>query len=181
MTVVNILIIYSSNDGQTKKICSRISKVLENEHNSDLITISDVDNYDINDYHAVILGAAVRYGKHSRLVSEFVNKNREKLRNVYSLFFSVNAVARKADKCTAKNNPYVKKFITKTGWKPTQTSVFGGRINYPEYGFFVKFVIRLIMKLTDGPTNTAKSYDFTDWKKVDQLASKISNDVTQPK
>ena len=29
--------------------------------------------------------------------------------------------------------------------------------------------------------NIAKSYDFTDWKKVDQLASKISNDVTQPK
>tara|TARA_B100000900_G_C20465484_1_gene669121 strand:+ start:449 stop:925 length:477 start_codon:yes stop_codon:yes gene_type:complete len=158
-----------------------MAEVLVNKHKLDLVPISDVNKYDLNDYQAVILGAAIRYGKHSKLVVEFVDKNRDKLTKIYSVFFSVNAVARKADKSTAKTNPYVQKFIKKTKWRPTRSSVFGGSINYPEYRFFDKFVIRLIMWLTNGPTNIQKSYEFTDWDKVVQLASEISIDIIQQK
>ena len=34
-------------------------------------------------------------------------------------------------------------------------------------------MIRLIMWITDGPTDIRKSFEFTDWSKVDDFANDI--------
>ena len=39
-----------------------------------------------------------------------------------------------------------------------------------------KYVIKLIMFITKGPTDTSKSYEFTDWSKVDDFANELKND-----
>jgi len=66
------------------------------------------------------------------------------------------------------------KFLKKTNWEPNNKAVFAGKIDYPKYGFIDKQIIRFIMILTNGPTDTSKSYEFTDWSKVDQFAREIS-------
>ena len=55
--------------------------------------------------------------------------------------------------------------------------VFAGRVDYPNYGFFDKYAIKFIMFLTKGPTDTSKSYEFTDWDRVDQFAKEIANNA----
>ena len=35
-------------------------------------------------------------------------------------------------------------------------------------------IIRLIMFITKGPTDTSKSYEFTNWLKVDEFAAELS-------
>ena len=61
-------------------------------------------------------------------------------------------------------------FLNKSVWKPKRLAVFAGKVDYPNYNFFNKLVIRFIMYLTKGPTDTSKSYEFTDWKKVEEFA-----------
>ena len=39
---------------------------------------------------------------------------------------------------------------------------------------FDKYVIKLIMLLTNGPTDTSQSYEFTDWSKVDKFAKELA-------
>ena len=91
-----------------------------------------------------------------------------------SAFFSVNVVARKPEKNTPETNPYMKKFLKISNWKPDKLGVFAGKVNYPNYGFFDKYIIRLIMFITKGPTDTSKSFEFTDWSKVEDFARELS-------
>ena len=51
--------------------------------------------------------------------------------------------------------------------------MFAGKIDFPNYGFIDKNIIKLIMWITKGPTDTSKSYDFTDWKEVDLFSKDI--------
>jgi menaquinone-dependent protoporphyrinogen oxidase len=51
--------------------------------------------------------------------------------------------------------------------------VFAGALLYSKYGFVDKFMIRLIMKITGGETDTSKDIEYTDWHKVDDFALKI--------
>ena len=88
-------------------------------------------------------------------------------------FFTVNVVARKKEKNTPDTNPYMKKFLELSGWKPDNLGVFAGKIDYPKYGFFDRQIIRLIMYITKGPTDTSQTYEFTDWKKVEEFATEV--------
>jgi menaquinone-dependent protoporphyrinogen oxidase len=100
--------------------------------------------------------------------------NKEFLESKKTAFFSVNAVARKDNKNTPESNPYILKFLKQTNWKPDYVEVFAGKINYPKYNLIDKYIIRFIMWITKGPTNIKNVYEFTDWAKVDNFASKFS-------
>ena len=105
-------------------------------------------------------------------VSNFGNRLLEIKNNA---FFSVNVVARKKEKNTPDTNPYIKKFLKKTNWRPKKIEVFAGKVDYPKYNFFNKLVIRFIMFITRGPTDISQSYEFTDWKKVKKFSKELSN------
>ena len=83
-----------------------------------------------------------------------------------SAFFSVNVVARKPGKNTPATNPYLKKFLLQIPWKPRNLAVFAGQINYPVYGPLDRLVIRLIMWMTNGPTDPKSVVEFTNWEQV---------------
>jgi len=51
--------------------------------------------------------------------------------------------------------------------------VFAGKIDYPKYNFVDKHMIRFIMWMTKGPTNTNNTYEFTDWKAVEDFATNL--------
>jgi len=167
------LIIYSSTDGQTKNICSRIGEFLSNDIPAKIISLSDATKNDIEKYDRVIIGASIRYGKHRKELFEFIETNLDELTKKENAFFSVNVVARKSEKNTPETNPYVQKFLLKTSWVPQKLAVFAGKIDYPKYNFFDKQMIRFIMWVTKGPTNIKNTYEFTDWNKVDSFAKEL--------
>ena len=167
------LIIYSSTDGQTKNICSRIGEFLSNDIPAKIISLSDATKNDIEKYDRVIIGASIRYGKHRKELFEFIETNLDELTKKDNAFFSVNVVARKSEKNTPETNPYVQKFLLKTSWVPQKLAVFAGKIDYPKYNFFDKQMIRFIMWVTKGPTNIKNTYEFTDWNKVDSFAKEL--------
>ena len=167
------LIIYSSTDGQTKNICSRIGEFLSNDIPAKIISLSDATKNDIEKYDRVIIGASIRYGKHRKELFEFIETNLDELTKKENAFFSVNVVARKSEKNTPETNPYMQKFLLKTSWVPQKLAVFEGKIDYPKYNFIDKQMIRFIMWLTKGPTNIKNTYEFTDWNKVDSFAKEL--------
>ena len=167
------LIIYSSTDGQTKNICSRIGEFLSNDIPAKIISLSDATKNDIEKYDRVIIGASIRYGKHKKELFEFIETNLDELSKKDNAFFSVNVVARKPEKNTPETNPYMQKFLLKTSWVPRKLAVFEGKIDYPKYNFIDKQMIRFIMWLTKGPTNIKNTYEFTDWNKVDSFAKEL--------
>ena len=169
----NTLIIYSTTDGQTKRICDRL---IDFSHKKKSITLCAIENaYEksLDKYSKIVIGASIRYGKHNPLVYQFVQVNREKLEKKQTAFFTVNVVARKKEKNQPNTNPYMKKFLELSGWQPNKLAVFAGRIDYPSYRFFDRLIIRFIMFITKGPTDTSQTYEFTDWKKVEKFAKEV--------
>ena len=171
----NAIIIYSSTDGQTFKISEYVKEKCKTTISFDLKPIRDAKNIILSEYEIIIIGASIRYGKHSSEIVKLVKENLEVFNNKKTAFFSVNAVARKPGKDLSSNNPYVIKFLNKTNWKPKIAAVFAGKIDYPKYKFFEKIVIRFIMFITNGPTNTSESYEFTNWLKVDEFAAELND------
>ena len=55
----------------------------------------------------------------------------------------------------------MQKFLKITNWKPAKLCVFAGKINYTQYGFFDKHLIRFIMWIGKGPTDLKGEFEFT--------------------
>ena len=166
----NTLIVYSSIDGHTKKISTKIAEYLSESNNVDLASLLEAKTLSLKNYQQIIIGASIRYGNYRKDLFEFIEKNLDDLNEKENAFFSVNVVARKSEKNTAESNPYVNKFLKTTKWKPKNLDVFAGVVDYPVYNFFDKFMIKLIMLITSGPTDTKARFEFTDWERVKGFA-----------
>tara|TARA_B100000963_G_scaffold315277_1_gene294285 strand:- start:12650 stop:13177 length:528 start_codon:yes stop_codon:yes gene_type:complete len=169
------LIIYSSTDGHTKTICERISNFFKNVSYVKTIPLEEAIELNLTQFDKIIIGASIRYGRHSKSLYEFIKSNKDILDQKQNVFFSVNVVARKPEKNQPETNPYIKKFLKISDWIPKKIGVFAGRVDYPKYGFFDRYIIKFIMFITKGPTDTTQSYEFTDWAKVDDFAKEISH------
>jgi len=170
-----ILIVYSTCDGHTRKICRKIKSISENMGNEvELVSIDDLLPVDPGEFDKIVVGASIRYGKHNKKVTEFVVQNRKLLDKKTSAFFSVNVVARKPNRNTPDTNPYLKKFLGRVMWEPDQVAVFAGSIDYRKYRFLDRMMIRLIMYITKGPTNPDTVVDFTNWDQVEEFGKAIS-------
>ena len=172
--MAKIVIIYSTTDGHTKEICKRLKQVTENSKNqATLKSIMDSTINDLEEFDKIIIGASIRYGKHSREVYSFIERNIRVLENKPNAFFSVNVVARKPEKNQATTNPYLIKFLNQISWKPQNIAVFAGKIDYQKYSFWDRFMIRLIMRITKGPTDPKTNIEFTNWEEVEEFGQII--------
>ena len=168
-----ILILFSTTDGHTVSICNRIGEILSATGSVIISSLEDISQIELESADKVLVGASIRYGKHNKNLFSFSRKYKSILDSKENAFFSVNAVARKPEKNDPGTNPYLIKFLKQSAWQPKKLGVFAGKIDYPKYKFIDKYMIRLIMWITDGPTDIRKSFEFTDWSKVDDFANDI--------
>lgn len=170
-----VVILYSTTDGHTVKICQKIKTVMEgHDQEVTLFSINEAGIEELEAADKIVIGAAIRYGKHKKEVYEFVENHKAILQSKTSAFFTVNVVARKPEKRTPETNPYLKKFINRVSWKPDALGVFAGKIDYQKYGVLDRTVIRLIMFITKGPTNPDAVVEFTDWSEVESFGELLS-------
>lgn len=175
------LILYSSTDGHTIKICQFLQKIIEQQRDeTTLISVRHASDINLQDFDRVIIGASIRYGKHSPLIIDFINNNATLLETLPNAFFSVNLVARKPEKREPETNPYLKTFLKQISWKPMELAVFAGKLDYPRYKFMDRMMIRLIMWMTGGPTDRNAVVEYTDWKQVEIFGRLVGQMKTQP-
>jgi menaquinone-dependent protoporphyrinogen oxidase len=173
--MARILIVYSTTDGHTREICNRLRSIIERqEHQVTLVPVGEVADADLEPCDKIVVGASIRYGRHSPLVVDFIERNAQALNRKVSAFFSVNVVARKPGKNQPHTNPYVRKLLRRIAWRPREVGVFAGKIDYPRYGVLDRLVIRGIMCLTGGPTDPKAVVEFTDWRQVEAFGSVIA-------
>ena len=171
----NVLIIYSTTDGHTLVICSRLAEAVENSDDEvTVVSIDDVQTIDLTSFDKIVIGASIRYGKHDKKVYDFIADNQSLLDGKPNAFFSVNLVARKPEKRQADTNPYLKKFLKQISWHPKHLAVFAGKVDYPRYDFWDRTIIRMIMWITKGPTDPTATIEFTDWKQVESFGRVIN-------
>ncbi len=175
--MTDIALLYASHDGQTRKIARYLTS-LWRERGLD-IALQDLcedglDPSESQEATHVVLMAPVRYGYPLPAMDGFIRHNRTWLEKKPYTVILLNLTARKPGKDTPETNPYMRKWIKKHALSPTHQAVFAGKLNYALYRWWEKLMIRLIMKITGGPTDLATNMDFTRWDHVDGLAEKIA-------
>lgn len=168
---------YATHDGQTRRIAERIAERLEERKQPVSINDLSVDFPDapkIADARRVIFAAPVRYGHHLPVADRFLALYASLAKHPPLALASINLTARKPGRDTLEGNPYLRRWLEKRKVSPDLVGVFAGRLDYPSYGWLDRQMIRLIMKITKGPTDPSTQIEFTDWNQVDAFARKIA-------
>ena len=174
--MASILILYSTTDGHTLKICQHLQQLIAAQgHEVYLHGIDDAEPSRLDTYDKIVIGASIRYGKHQQSVYAFIERHGDLLSSRPNAFFSVNLVARKPGKNQPETNPYVKKFLRQIAWQPRHVAIFAGKLNYPIYSWLDRKVIQLIMFITKGPTDPGTVKEYTDWEAVNAFGRLVSD------
>lgn len=167
---------YATHDGQTRRIAERIAERLEELKQPVSINDLSVDfpnEQKIISARAVIFAAPVRYGHHLPVADRFLTLYASLAKRPLLALASINLTARKPGRDTLEGNPYLRRWLEKRKIAPELVGIFAGRLDYPSYGWLDRQMIRLIMKITKGPTDPSTQIEFTDWNQVDAFAHKI--------
>lgn len=174
--MAKVLFLYSTTDGHTIEICNRMKAVIEADGDSvEIRNLAETPSLEGLSFEKIVIGASIRYGKHQKVVNEFIARNQAALESSTNALFSVNVVARKPEKNTPETNPYLQKFLRKIDWQPQHLGVFAGKIDYPSLGPFDRTMIRFILWMGKGPTDPTQVVEFTDWDRVDEFGRLIAS------
>ena len=170
--MAEIVLLHAGREGQTRRICECMASCLESEG----WTVSVLDLSDSNVLESVtksrylIIGASVHYGHLPASLYRFIEQNRQLLAARSNAFFCVNLTARKPGKDTPQGSAYMRTFLRKSSWRPQRLAVFAGALLYRRYVWYDRVMIRFIMWMTGGPTDTRRDVEFTDWDRVRSVA-----------
>lgn len=170
----SVLILYFSRGGHTAKIANTIASEIRDQDNAcEIINIKDNPSIQWDMYDVVLLGAPVLYGTYDKSVFKFIELNKAHIMAKPNSFFCVNVVARNPEKRIPENNKYLQKFLTLSPWQPQDVKIFAGIVNYPAWPWYDRLAIKLIMTMTNGPTDTKAVIDYTDWEDVKTYAKYV--------
>ena len=171
--MTRVLVLYASTHGHTGKIAARIAEAIGPE--AELRSIDAVPDLAPFNYDAVIVGASVHAGHHQKAVRKWLHEHAAALNGMPSAFFSVCLTAADdTDEARADARRYIDETLEETGWTPRLVQSFAGALQYREYDFFTRLLIKLMMKHGGHPTDTSHDHDFTDWDAVDRLGREVA-------
>jgi menaquinone-dependent protoporphyrinogen oxidase len=172
--MISLLLLYSTTDGHTREIAQFLYDKLKDRYPQiEMLDANDLDGVDIRQYDKILIAASIRYGKFNFLLRRFIENNADILNSKITAFLPVNLIARKPNKDSPETNVYTRKYLRKTKWKPDLVCVTAGMLDYTKYNFIDRNIIRLIMKITGGPTDPTSITEFTDWNKIYWFADKF--------
>jgi len=173
---VQILIVYGSLEGQTKKIAERIAAILEGKGHK-VTTLPDgraPAGPALERFDAAIVGGPVHMGKLPKPVVQFVTTHRDWLDKVPGAFFTVcMAINSKRPGSREQAIRYGTEFLTQSGWRPRLNATFAGAVKYTQYDFITRFIMKMISKREGGSTDTTHDHEYTDWDSVAHFAEEI--------
>ena len=164
-----VLMAYYSHAGHTARIARTIHDEMISTGNAcDMVDMMECvrEGVDWDKYDIVIVGSPIVYGVYNKIVWQFCSKFQHILETKPNSFFNVTVVARSPLKATPEGNKYLQRFVARSPWKPRDLKCFAGKVDYPNWNWFERFMIRIIMKITDGPTDPSVSIDYTDYEDV---------------
>jgi menaquinone-dependent protoporphyrinogen oxidase len=172
--MANLLILYATREGQTRKIAERIADVLWTSGHRAQVVDADAlpPDFSLAPFDAACLGGPIHIGGYPRSIVRFARRHAPWLAATRSGFFSVGlAVASRTTDGRAETQRLVERFMRKTRWMPSEVDLFAGALPYSKYSPLIRWIMRAIASHEGGDTDTSRDYEYTDWTQVDRFAA----------
>jgi menaquinone-dependent protoporphyrinogen oxidase len=172
----NVLVIHAGKHGHTAKIAARIAAAMGER--AVVVTerkVSEAGDLSPSDYDAVVVGGSIHAGHHDADLVEWARRHATTLTQLPSAFFSVClAAADDTEESREATRRYLEEFEEQTGWTPRKRTTFAGALQYLEYDFVTRLLMRVLMHRGHHPTDTSRDFDYTDWEAVDRFAAECA-------
>jgi menaquinone-dependent protoporphyrinogen oxidase len=130
---------------------------------------------DLGKYDGAIAGASVHGGHHQHEMVEWLRGHHTRLSAMPSAFFSVSLTAADdTDEARRTVRELVDDVLADTGWTPSMTAAFAGALQFEEYNFPTRVLMRLIAHRHDPHVDVHRDTDYTDWAAVDAFAASFA-------
>ena len=151
----SVLIAFATTHGHTRKVAERIAEVLEREGlTADLREVKAAVELDLRGYDGVIAGGSIHGGHHQHELVEWTKHHARALNGLPGAFFSVCLTAADdTEESRGATAEYIDDFLDDTGWIPGETISFAGALQYREYDFMTRLLMRMLMRRGDHPTD----------------------------
>lgn len=171
---MNVLIVYGTTEGQTRKIAERTATHIRERGDQAKLLDSAALEFDLHleAYDALIIAASVHQECHQESVTNFVIAHREMLDPKPSAFISVSLSA-VLEGAEAEARKYADNFVSVTGWRPRMTLLLGGALRFSEYDYFQEQIVKFIVMGRSGAVNTGRDREFTDWQALAEFVDKF--------
>ena len=159
---MNIVIIYGSTEGQTRKIAEwAVGRLNDMGHEARALdSRRRMADLDLGAHDAVILAGSVHERLHQETLSNFVIAHREQLREKPTMLISVSlSVAFEDGRPEAQR--YVDEFIRYTGFSPNRVSLTAGALRFAEYDHFMNQIVEHVVLAER--EQIREDREFTDW------------------
>jgi menaquinone-dependent protoporphyrinogen oxidase len=173
------LVVYASNHGHTAKIATRLAGAMRGTGlEVDVREVGDAADVQPGRYDLVVVAASVHQEHHQKSIVAWVTSRRDALAGPASAFISVSlSAADDSAESQAGLQGCIDGFLEQTGWTPGRIERIAGALQYREYDFVTRQVMRMLMKRMGHPTDTSHDYDYTDWDGVDRLGRELARSV----
>lgn len=176
-----VLVAYATKHGHTRLVAERIAAVLR-EHRLG-VELRDLGERGADpwppDFSGVVVAASIHAGHHQKSVASWAHGHATTLGLRPSAFVSVSLTAADdTDEARATTRRLIDELADETGWTPDLSLAIPGALQYREYDFPTRVLMRLIARQHGGSTDTARDVVYTDWPAVEQFATSFAQQVS---
>ncbi len=177
--MASIFILWSSTEGQTRRIVQTIEKELKQAgHKLETINAdAPPRSWIFSKADALLVAASIHRGQYTEGLRNILKQQSSRFGALPAAFASVSLSAAKPE-TQQEAEEYMAKLLEETGWKPALTVSLAGALRYPEYSFFKRWTLKNIAKKSGLPTDTSQVHEFTDWERVHKLAEQVAELAT---
>ena len=178
---MNILIVYGTTEGQTRKIASFLADHARAGGN-DVTLVDSTDapkDLHVESFDTVIAAGSVHNGRHQASLFQFVRDHREVLATMPTAMLSVSlsmASDNKEDRLDAA--ACADRFLSAAEWSPTVIHLVAGAIRYSQYDFFKSWILKMIASTKGASTDSSKDHEFTDWRDLEAFIDAFVGQVS---
>ena len=163
--MIRILIVYGTTHGQTAKIANAVSQALRARAATVDVVAAGSACAPPDDYDAVIVAASVHAGVYQKRVRHWVRLHGPELNRKPTAFVSVSLGVLQQDPKTQRElRAIVARFTAETAWNPAVVKQVAGALLYSRYNWLIRMIMKRIAAKAGGDTDTARDFEYTDWK-----------------
>jgi menaquinone-dependent protoporphyrinogen oxidase len=169
-SVMNVLVLYSSTEGQTRKVAEWIASHVEAAgHQAALADMgAEGRGPSVPAFDTVIVAASVHQGYHQESAASFVTAHLAELEQKPSAFISLSLSAA-MDGGQAEAQGYIDRFLETTGWRPRASLALAGAIRLSAYDYFERQVMKYIVMQKGVAHDLNVDYECTDWLALEKF------------
>jgi menaquinone-dependent protoporphyrinogen oxidase len=178
---MNILLLYGTTEGHTRKIAQFIAQRLDNAgHTVKMVEAMLLPaGLDPGAYDASIVAASVHVGHYQPRVVDFARKHHAALNAKPAAFISVSLAAAGQDDDDVQGIARcAEAFARDTGWTPTQVHHVAGAFRFTQYDFFKTWAMKYIAWRKNVRVVAGQDLELTDWQElgrfIDGFAPKVA-------